>query len=84
VLSTEVVKAGKVVQALGEKLKAGAALALADGGCEVFAGTLARGQLRDAIRGAFGRAGENTDEVMRGARANMTSLLNELIRSLPR
>jgi hypothetical protein len=38
VLSAEVVKAGRVVQALGEKLKAGAALALADGGCEVFAG----------------------------------------------
>jgi hypothetical protein len=71
VLSTEVVKAGEVVQALGEKLKAGAALALADGGCEVFAGTLAAlakfgaGPIRDTIRGAIGR------QVMRAARATM-------------
>jgi hypothetical protein len=36
-----VVKTGKVVWALGEKLNAGAVFALVDGGCQVVAGTRA-------------------------------------------
>jgi hypothetical protein len=79
-----VVKTGNVVRALGGKLNAGAVFALADGGCQVVVGTRAAlvkfgaGPLRNAIRGACGRAGENTGEVMRATRATMNSLLNEL------
>jgi hypothetical protein len=79
-----VAKAGKVAQELGEKLKTGAALDLADGGCEFFGGTVAAlakldvAPIGDAIRDAFGRAAGNADEITRATRAIIPSLLGEL------